>query len=68
MEQSGYFKGRKDLIGILKKIPFLKPYEEKSLVGILELSKLRKYSAGELITAEGEYDSGCTSSSPARSG
>jgi len=56
MEQTDYFKGRKDLVGILKKIPFLKPYEEKYLIDILNLSKLRTYLPGELITTEGEYD------------
>lgn len=56
MKETAYFTGRTDLLDVLKKISFLKPYEEKYLIDILDLSKLRKYSAGEIITREGEYD------------
>jgi CRP-like cAMP-binding protein len=57
MEESAYLKGRSDLIGIVKKIPFLHSYEEKYLTNILNLSKVRKYKAGEVIAKEGEFDS-----------
>ncbi len=56
MQESSYLKARHDLIENLKKIPFLKSYEDKFLKNILELSKLRKYGPGEIITREGEYD------------
>ena len=42
MQESAYLKGRDDLIESLKKIPFLKSYEDKFLKNILELSKLRR--------------------------
>ncbi len=57
MKESPYLKEREDLIPTLKKIPFLHSYADKFLRKILELSKLRRYSAGEAITRQGEYDS-----------
>jgi len=57
MEESAYLKGRRDLIDIIKKIPFLQSYEEKYLLNILNLSKIRKYDMGEVIAKEGEFDS-----------
>ncbi len=57
MQESSYLKGRDDLIGTLRKIPFLQSYEDRYLRSILELSKLRRYTPGEVITREGEYDS-----------
>ncbi len=56
MQESPYLKGRDDLIETLKKIPFLHSYADKFLKKILELSKLRRYQAGEVITRQGEYD------------
>jgi CRP/FNR family cyclic AMP-dependent transcriptional regulator len=56
MQESSYLKGRDDLIENLKKVSFLKSYEDKFLKNILELSKLRRYGPDEVITREGEYD------------
>ncbi len=56
MLESQYLTGRDDLLDTIKKIPFLRSYEDKFLRKILELSKLRRYSPGEVITREGEYD------------
>ncbi|HQG32499.1 MAG TPA: cyclic nucleotide-binding domain-containing protein [Deltaproteobacteria bacterium] len=56
MRESPYLKNRDDLIGTLRKIPFLSSYEIKFLRKILELSKLRIYGADEIITRQGEYD------------
>lgn len=56
MQESPYLKGRDDLIETLKKIPFLRSYADRFLKKILELSKLRRYQAGEVITRQGEYD------------
>jgi len=56
MQESSYLKGRDDIMASLKKIPFLKSYEDRFLRNILELSKLRRYDVNEPITREGEYD------------
>jgi CRP/FNR family cyclic AMP-dependent transcriptional regulator len=56
MQESSYLNGRDDLIETLKKIPFLSSYADRFLKKILELSKLRRYQAGEMITRQGEYD------------
>lgn len=57
MQESSYLKGRDDLIESLKKVPFLRSYADRFLKKILELSKLRRYLADEIITRQGEYDS-----------
>lgn len=56
MEETAYLGGKKTIINILRKVPFLNPHEEGHLMAILELSKLRKYEKGEIITKEGDYD------------
>jgi CRP-like cAMP-binding protein len=57
MLETHYLTGRDDLLDTIKKIPFLRSYEDRFLRKILELSKMRRYSPGEVITREGEYDS-----------
>jgi CRP-like cAMP-binding protein len=57
MHETPYLKGRSDLIGIIRKIPFLQSYSDAQLLEILALSKMRKFAPGDLITREGEYDS-----------
>jgi CRP-like cAMP-binding protein len=56
MIESEYLKDNKDIIRKLKAIPTLQPFDEKSLDGALELSKIRKYAPGETILEEGSYD------------
>ncbi len=56
MQESPYLKGRDDLIETLRKVPFLHSYADRFLRKILELSKLRRYRDGEIITRQGEYD------------
>jgi len=56
MQESDYLKGRTDLIQRFKQLPLLKSLEDVYLKRIMELSKIRKYSAGETITPEGAYD------------
>ncbi|HNU75135.1 MAG: cyclic nucleotide-binding domain-containing protein [Bacteriovoracaceae bacterium] len=56
MLESQYLAGRDDLLESMKKVPFLRSYSDKFLRKILELSKIRRYQAGEVITREGEYD------------
>jgi CRP-like cAMP-binding protein len=57
MLESSFLAGREDLLGTLKKLPFLRSYEDRFMLKILELSKVRRYSSGEIITRQGEYDS-----------
>ena len=56
MQESQYLKGRDDLLEMLRKVPFLHSYADRFLRKILELSKLRRYQEGEVITRQGEYD------------
>jgi CRP-like cAMP-binding protein len=56
MQESPYLKGRDDLIEMLRKIPFLQSYADRFLRKILELSKLRRYQEGEIVTRQGEFD------------
>jgi CRP-like cAMP-binding protein len=56
MQESPYLKGRDDLFEMLRKIPFLQSYADRFLRRILELSKLRRYQQGEIITRQGEFD------------
>jgi CRP/FNR family transcriptional regulator, cyclic AMP receptor protein len=56
MQESPYLKGRDDLIEMLRKIPFLQSYADRFLRKILELSRLRRYQEGEIITRQGEFD------------
>lgn len=57
MIESDYLKDNKEMIQKLRQIPTLKPFDETALHGALQLSKIRKYNAGELILEEGSYDS-----------
>lgn len=57
MIESDYLKESDNIIQKLSEIPSLKPFDEKELRGVLELSKIRKYDPGELIIEEGKYDS-----------
>ncbi len=57
MEESTYLGQREQLIERLRKIPFLKSFDERCLKEILSSSKIRKYEPGERIIAEGACDS-----------
>ena len=57
MEESNYLIDNNGLFAKFKKFPFLGEIDEKFLNQILELSKMRKYLAGETDAKEGEYDS-----------
>ena len=57
MEESNYLIDRDGLFKKFKKFPFLNSISEAFLNDMLRLSKMRKYSANEIITREGEYDS-----------
>ena len=56
MIESDYLKNNDALLEMLSQIPTLEIFPEKDLKGLMELSKIRKYRAGELIMAEGVYD------------
>ena len=56
MQESDYLKGRMDLIKRFKQLPLLKSLEDASLKRIMEMSKIRRYAAGETITPEGAHD------------
>jgi CRP-like cAMP-binding protein len=57
MIESDFLNESSNLIQDLKKIPTLQPFSEKTLQGLLKLSKIRKYKSGELIIKEGKQDS-----------
>ena len=56
MSDQGYLKETGDIIQKLRSIPTLNVFREVDLKGILSLSKMVKYDAGELIIEEGQYD------------
>ncbi len=56
MIQSEYLEESEKLIRDFKRIPVLKPFEDETLVNLLKMSKVRKYTAGELIFQERYYD------------
>ena len=57
MKESEYLNGRDDLISKLRSFPFMQHMDTSHLMDMLQLSKLRTYDAGEVITKEGIYDS-----------
>ncbi|MBW1801096.1 MAG: cyclic nucleotide-binding domain-containing protein [Deltaproteobacteria bacterium] len=56
MSDQGYLKETGDIIQKLRSIPTLNVFREVDLKGILSLSKMVKYDAGEFIIKEGQYD------------
>jgi CRP-like cAMP-binding protein len=57
MIESEYLKDNLAILKKLSKIPTLGGFSEQDLKGVLELSKIRKYEAGEVIIEEGVFDS-----------
>jgi len=57
MIESDYLKDNLLFIDKLRKIPTLEAFSDTDLKGLLELSKIRKYEARELILKENQYDS-----------
>lgn len=56
MIESEYLKDNLSVIQKLRQMPTLKLFDEKSLAGALQLSKIRKYEPGELILKENSFD------------
>ena len=50
MKESDYLHGRTDLVKKLQDFPFLQNLDADHLLNILQLSKLRTYDEGEVIT------------------
>jgi len=57
MQETPYLKDQEHLVEKLKKIPFLRSFDENLLRKILNSSKIRKYELGEIIIREGVNDS-----------
>lgn len=56
MQESGFLDGSSALLDSIKSIPVLEKFEEQELNMLFEMSKIRKYSAGERIVEEGRSD------------
>lgn len=56
MVDTEYLKKNQEIIQKLRKIPTLNFFEDKDLEGIIKLSRVMKYEAGDLIIKEGQYD------------
>ena len=56
MKESEYLKDNVKYLEKLKQIPTLEPFETEDIKGLMQLSKIRQYSPGELIIEEGFYD------------
>lgn len=56
MQESGFLDGSSALLDSIKSIPVLENFEEQELNMLFEMSKIRKYSAGERIVEEGRSD------------
>ncbi|MFH1990927.1 MAG: cyclic nucleotide-binding domain-containing protein [Pseudomonadota bacterium] len=56
MIESEYLKDNVEMIQKLRQMPTLELFDEKSLKGALQLSKIRQYGPGELIIKEDSYD------------
>lgn len=57
MQESEYLLGREDLIEKLRSFPFMRHMDTSHILDMLQLSKLRLYEPGEVITKEGVFDS-----------
>jgi CRP-like cAMP-binding protein len=56
MQETCFLENNSAMIENVKKIPVLEPFEEQELIKLLEMSKIRKYKAGECIVQEGRSD------------
>ena len=57
MRESKYLKANQENLMKLLSIPIIKEFEMKDLEGLLKVSKIRQYKAGETIIREGEMAS-----------
>lgn len=56
MQETTFLDRRNPLLDSIKSIPVLKDFEDQELNRLLEMSKIRKYEAGECIVKEGHSD------------
>lgn len=56
MQESTFLENNASIIDNLKSIEVLEPFEESELHKLMEMSKIRKYKAGECIVREGRTD------------
>ena len=56
MQQTDFLDKHSSMMDSLKTIPVLECFEEQELSRLLEMSKIRKYRAGECIVEEGRSD------------
>ena len=56
MQESVFLDGNNSLFDSIKTIPILKKFEQQELNTLLEMSKIRKYTPGEIIVEEGRSD------------
>lgn len=56
MKETTFLEKSESIIGNLRNIDVLEPFEDQELHKLLEMSKIRKYRAGETIMEEGQSD------------
>lgn len=56
MQQTDFLDKNSSMMDSLKTIPVLESFEDQELSRLLEMSKIRKYRAGECIVEEGRSD------------
>ena len=56
MKETTFLDKNESMLENLRNIDVLEPFEEQELYRLLEMSKIRKYKAGEMILEEGRSD------------
>lgn len=56
MIETAFLENNDSMLNNLKNIDVLEPFEDQELQRLLEMSKVRKYAAGECIVKEGQSD------------
>jgi CRP-like cAMP-binding protein len=56
MKETVFLDNNDSMLSNLKNIDVLEPFEDQELHKLLEMSKIRKYTAGECIVEEGQSD------------
>lgn len=56
MKETAFLENNESMLENLRNIDVLEPFEDQELYRLLEMSKIRKYKAGEMILQEGRSD------------
>ena len=56
MQETSFLDNQAAMMENLRTIPVLEPFEDQELITLMEMSKIRKYKAGECIVQEGRSD------------